>query len=84
MTKKYISFIFAAFLLIGCDVAMDSLNATNGTKYIVTSKKKAINGLCYKYRLVRPGDKFYDYHYIDTAEFNIGDTLVISIKKTGK
>jgi hypothetical protein len=84
MIKKYIPFIFASFLLVGCDIAMDSLKTTNGTKYIVTSKKKAINGLCYEYNLVRPGDKFYDYHYIDTAEFDVGDTLVLTVKKIGK
>ena len=84
MIKKYILFIFAAFLLVGCDIAMDTLKTTNGTKYIVTSKKKATNGLYYKYHIIRVGDKHYDYHYIDTTDFDVGDILVINIKKIGK
>lgn len=84
MIKKYISFIFAAFLLVGCDMAMDTLKTTNGTKYIVTSKKKARNGLYYKYHIIRVGDKHNDYHYIDTTDFNVGDTLVLTVKKIGK
>lgn len=84
MIKKYIPFIFTVLLFVGCDVAMDTLKTTNGTKYIVTSKKKAESGLYYKYHIIRVGDKYNDYHYMDTADFNVGDTLVISIKKVNK
>lgn len=81
MIKKYIPFIFAAFLLVGCDMAMDTLKTTNGTKYIVTSKKKARSGLYYKYHIIRVEDKYNDYHYLDTADFDVGDTLLLTVKK---
>lgn len=67
--------------MTGCDVAMDQLDVTNGTKYIVTSKKKKVGDYHYTYRLIKEGDRFYDYHYIDTTAFNVGDTLVLSISK---
>ena len=81
MTKKILLFLFAIFLMTGCDVAMDQLDVTNGTKYIVISKKKKVGDYHYTYRLIKEGDRFYDYHYMDTAAFNVGDTLVLSISK---
>ena len=84
MTKKSIIFLFFILLLIGCDVAIDRLDVTNGIRYIVTSKRKDVNDYHYAYHLVKVGDKWYDYHYIDTANFNVGDTLVLTIKVKGK
>lgn len=81
MTKKIILLIFVLLLFVRCDVAMDQLDVTNGTKYIVLSKKKKVDDYHYTYRLIKEGDKSYDYHYIDTTNFNIGDTLVLTIKK---
>ena len=81
MVKKSIILLFSILLLVGCDMAMDSLNVTNGAKYIVTLKRKDANDYYYKYHLIRAGDRWhYDYHYIDTANFNVGDTLVLTIK----
>lgn len=40
MTKKIILLIFALLLFVRCDITMDQLDVTNGSKYIVTSKKK--------------------------------------------
>lgn len=65
----------------GCDFAMDELNVTNGSKYIVTSKKKKSGDYHYTYRLVKEEYKWYNYWYIDTAAFNVGDTLVVNISK---
>ena len=81
MGKKMILFVFTLLVLIGCDVAMDQLDVRNGAKYIVTSKKKKVDDFCYTYHLIKEGDRWYDYHYIDTADFNIGDTLVLTIQK---
>lgn len=81
MTKKFLLFLFTVLLFAGCDVAMDQLDVTNGTKYIVISKKKKVGDYHYTYRLIKEGDRFYDYHYIDTTEFNAGDTLVLRISK---
>ena len=80
MVKKIILLIFALLLFVKCDMAMDKLDVRNGTKYIVTSKKKEVN-YHYAYRLIKEGDRFYDYHYLDTMNFNVGDTLVLTIKK---
>ena len=80
MTKKFILFIFTLLVFVGCDVAMNQLDVTNGTKYIVTSKKKKIDDYHYTYHLIKEGDKkFYDYQYKDTANYNVGDTLVLTI-----
>jgi len=84
MTKKSIIFLFFILLLIECDVAIDRLDITNGTRYIVTSKRKDVNDYHYAYHLIKVGDKWYDYHYIDTANFNVGDTLVLTIKVKGE
>ena len=81
MTKKILLFLFTVLLFAGCDVAMDQLDVTNGTKYIVISKKKKVGDYHYTYRLIKEGDRFYDYHYMDTTAFNVGDTLVLSISK---
>lgn len=80
MGKKLILFVFTLLVFASCDIAMDRLDVTNGTKYIVTSKKKKV-GDFYRYHLIKEGDRFYDYHYKDTAAFNVGDTLVLNIKK---
>ncbi len=81
MIKKFILFMLTILVLVGCDVAMDCLNVTNESRFIVTSKKKKVGDLYYTYRIIKEGDRFYDYHYIDTTEFNVGDTLVLTIKK---
>ena len=72
--------MFTLLVFVGCDVAMGQL-ATNGSKYIVLSKKKKADDYYYTYRLIKEGGRFYDYYYIDTADFNVGDTLVLNISK---
>lgn len=81
MGKKIIILLFFILPLVGCDVAMDNFGVTNGSKYIVTSKRKDANDYHYTYRIIKVGDKWYDYYYIDTTSFNVGDTLVINIKR---
>ena len=81
MIKKIIPFVIIGLLFARCEMAMDRLDVRNGTKYIVTSKKEEVDDYHYTYRLIKEGDKFYDYYYIDTTEFNVGDTLVLIIKK---
>lgn len=84
MIKKFILFTFIFLVFVGCNMAFDKLDVTNGGKYIVTSKMKKDDNYCYKYRLIKEGDKFYDYYYEDTTDFNVGDTLVLNIKKIDK
>ena len=85
MGKKFILLIFTFLLFVGCDWAMERLDVVSGTKYIVTSKKKEVGDFHYTYHLIKVGgDKWYDYYYPDTTDFNIGDTLVLTIKKINK
>lgn len=80
--KKIILLMLAPLIMIGCNMAMDELNVGNGTKYIVTSKTKKAKEPYYMYRLIKLGDyTWYDYNYKDTTNFEIGDTLVLTIKK---
>lgn len=58
-------------------MAMDSLDIVNGSKFIVKSKTK--DKQTYRYHLIKVGDSWYDYHYKDTTNFEVGDTLTITI-----
>jgi len=79
--KKLILLTFTTLLVVGCGMAMDGLDVTNGTKYIITSKKKNASDPHYEYHIIKEGDTFYDYYYTDTTDFNVGDTLILTIKK---
>lgn len=81
MGKKFILFVLSLLVFASCDIAMDRLKVKNGAKYIVISKKKKIGDFHYTYHLIKEGDRFYDYQYEDTTSFNVGDTLVLNIKK---
>lgn len=82
MIKRFILFVFTLLVFVGCDVAVDRLEVTNGSKYIVLSKNKKVDDYHYTYCLIKEGDdRSNDYHYIDTAAFNVGDTLVLNISK---
>lgn len=82
--KKLVFLAFVTLLLVGCDMAMDKLDVSNGTRYVVKGKRVSKDGYSYLYNLVKVGDTWYDYHYKDTANFNVGDTLVLTIKKIKK
>lgn len=84
--KKIILLALSALMIVGCNMAMDSLDIVNGSKFIVTSKTKKEQ--TYLYRLIKVGDfSWYDYHYSDTTNFEVGDTLTItvaSVRNVGK
>lgn len=80
----YSLFVLTLLVFASCDIAMDRLKVKNGTKYIVISKKKKAGDFYYTYRIIKEGDRFYDYQYEDTTSFNVGDTLVLNIKKLDK
>ena len=86
--KKFILFIFSVLIFVGCNMPMDKLDITNGAKYIVTSKEEKTGNYHYKYRIIKVGDKWYDkwydYYYNDSTDFNVGDTLVITVKRVSK
>jgi hypothetical protein len=68
---------------MGCNMAIDTLDVINGTEYVVKVKKVSRDNYGYSYRLVKVGDTWYDYHYKDTANFNVGDTIVIIVRRVG-
>ena len=80
--KKIILFALTA-LMMGCNMAIDNLDVVNGTKYVVKAKKVRRDNYGYAYRLVKVGDTWYDYLYKDTANFNVGDTIVIIVRRVG-
>ena len=75
--KKIILLALTALMMVGCNMAMDSLDITNGSKFVV--KSKTIGDQTYLYRLIRVDDMRYDYNYRDTTNFEVGDTLTIII-----
>ena len=81
MTKKFILIVFSILVFAGCDLAMESLNVVSGTKYIITSKKKNTSDFYYEYHIIKERGTFYDYYYKDTSNYNVGDTLILTIKK---
>lgn len=81
--NKIILLALTALVMVGCDMAMDSLDIFNGTEYVVKSKEIGKDNNGYTYRLVKVEDTWYDYYYKDTADFNVGDTIVIIIRRVG-
>jgi hypothetical protein len=79
--KKIILLALTVMMMVGCNMAMDSLDIVNGSKFIVKSKTKEKQ--TYWYRLIEVGDSWYDYHYKDTSDFNVGDTIVITVRRVG-
>ena len=80
--KKLILLSLTALMMIGCgdSMAVEGLDIVNGTKYVVILKSKKPKE--FTYNLVKVGGMdWYDYSYTDTTDFNIGDTLVITVSK---
>ena len=82
--KKIILLALIALMMVGCgnNMALDGLDIVNGTKYVVTLKSKKSKE--FTYNLIKVGGMdWYDYSYSDTTDFNIGDTLVITVERVG-
>ena len=79
--KKLILLAFTTLMMVGCGMAMDGLDIVNGSKYVVKGKRVDRNGYGYIYNLVKAGDSWYDYDYKDTTDFNVGDTIVITVRR---
>ena len=81
--KKLILLSLTALMMVGCNnMALDGLDIVNGTKYVVTLKSKKPKE--FTYNLIKVGGMdWYDYSYRDTTDFNIGDTLVITVERVG-
>ena len=69
--------------MVGCNTAIEGLYIINGTEYVVKAKSVDRNNYGYIYNLVKVGDSWYDYHYEDIADFNVGDTIVITVRRVG-
>lgn len=79
--KKIILLAFTSIMMIGCKkIATDSLKVRTNTEYIVVDKAKNIEDFHYRYLVAQVGDDIL-YRYIDTINFNVGDTLVLTIKR---
>jgi predicted small secreted protein len=82
--KKIILLALIAFVMVGCgnNMALEGLDIVNGTKYVVTLKSKKPKE--FTYNLIKVGGMdWYDYSYSDTTDYNIGDTLVITVERVG-
>lgn len=83
--KKLMLLALTALVMVGCgnNMALESLDIVNGTKYVVTLKSKKPKE--FTYNLIKvDGMDWYDYSYSDTANYNVGDTLILTIKKIDK
>jgi hypothetical protein len=83
--KKLMLLALTALVMVGCgnNMALESLDIVNGTKYVVTLKSKKPKE--FTYNLIKvDGMDWYDYSYSDTANYNVGDTLILTIKKIEK
>lgn len=79
--KKIILLFFIILTILGCEkIAMDSLRVRTNTEYIVVDKTKNIGEFHYRYLVAEVGDDVL-YSYMDTVNFSVGDTLVLTIKR---
>ena len=82
--KRLILLALTVLMMVGCgnNMALEGLDIVNGTKYVVTLKSKKPKK--FTYNLIKvDGVDWYDYSYSDTTDFNIGDTLVITVERVG-
>lgn len=79
--KKIIILTLTVLTLFGCKkIAMDSIRVRTNTEYVVVDKTKNIEDFHYRYLVNKVGDDVL-YNYMDTVGFNVGDTLVLIIKR---
>lgn len=84
-TKKFMLLLLSILVMVGCgdNMAIDGLDIVNGTRYVVTLKSKKPKK--FTYNLIKVGGMdWYDYSYSDTTDYNIGDTLVITVSRVSK
>ena len=80
--KKIIILTLTVLALFGCKrIPMDSLRVRTNTEYVVVDKTKNIEDFHYRYLVNKVGDNVLYYNYKDTVSFNVGDTLVLIIKR---
>ena len=80
--KKLILLALTALMMVGCNMAMDSLNTSGGDKYIIYSKTRKSNESFYRYILIKfGGPEYYSYLYKDSTDFSVGDTIIITARK---
>ena len=79
--KNIILLFFIILTIFGCKkIPMGPIHVRTNAKYIVVDKTKNIEDFHYRYLVAEVGDDVL-YSYSDTVNFNVGDTLVITIKK---
>lgn len=79
--KKIIILALTILTIFGCKkIPMDSLRVRTNAEYVVADKTKNIEDFHYRYLVNKVGGDVL-YNYIDTINFNVGDTLVVIIKR---
>ena len=78
-------FLLSVCVLLGCiscnRVVIETLNVTNGSKFIISSVEQ--RGEVYWYKLNEEGhSKFIwdEYGYTSVNRYNVGDTLIVKIE----
>ena len=79
--KKIIVLTLIVLIIFGCKkIPMDSLRVRTNAEYVIADKTKNIEDFHYRYLVNKVGGGVL-YNYIDTINFNVGDTLVVIIKR---
>lgn len=80
--KKFLLSVCVVLVCTSCNQAViETLNVTNGSKFIVSSVEQ--QGEVYWYHLNEEGYKKFiwdEYGYLSTNRYNVGDTLIIKIE----
>ena len=79
--KKFLLLVCVILGCISCNEVLETLDVTNGSKFIVSSVEQ--RGEVYRYHLNKEGYKKFiwdEYGYTSVNRYNIGDTLIIKIE----
>lgn len=80
--KKIILLVFIILTISGCKkiATGGSLKVRTNAEYIVIDKTKNIKDFHYRYLVAEASDDI-SYLYEDTINFNVGDTLILIVKR---
>ena len=79
--KKFLLSVCVILGCTSCNPVYDTLNVTNGSKFIVSSVEQ--QGEVYFYHLNKEGHKKFiwdAYGYTSANRYNVGDTLIVKIE----
>ena len=79
--KKFLLLICVILGCNSCNHVIETLNVTDGSKFIVSSIEQ--QGEVYWYHLNKEGHKKFiwdEYGYVSANRYNVGDTLIVKIE----